>query len=166
MLNVKDNGKLIVDWEESNFFITEFVPQKLYEYYGNKCIWFLDHEHIKAVQFIRDYFEKPMLVNNWFEGGRLSFRGFRTDEFYYQYTGDKTYKSVRKGKLSQHRFGRATDFNLSGITSNEVREAMMKDQKTFIEAGITTIEHERFAPSWCHVDSRITNLDELLIVKP
>ena len=166
MLTVHKN-KLIIDWEESNFIIQEFVPKSLFEYYGEKCVWFLDHNHLKAVQFIREYFDTPMTVNDWHKGGHLQFRGFRTDEFYYSYTGNKTYKQKRKGLLSQHRFGKATDFNLSGITPDETRNKIIENKKEFLNLGLTTIESGEYSPTWVHIDSRNTgNAEDFLIVKP
>jgi hypothetical protein len=158
-----------------NFLVQEFVPQKIFEkygdaslwFYGDASLWFIDPKIVSLAQLIRDYFGKSMTINNWHSGGNFNYRGFRNDSFYYQWDADiSAYKSKRKGKLSQHRMGRAIDFNISGITADEIRAEIMKNESMWIEAGVTTMEHEAYSKTWCHLDIRYTGKDKIFIVKP
>ena len=51
-----------------NFLVEEFVPQKIYEKYGDASLWFVDPKIVKIAQLIRDYFGKSMTINNWHNG--------------------------------------------------------------------------------------------------
>ena len=70
------------------------------------------------------------------------------------------------GFLSQHKFGRAFDWNVRDITPDEVRADIMANQEDWIVAGLTTIEDGAFARTWIHGDSRYTRMDKILIVQP
>jgi hypothetical protein len=151
----------------ANFLVEEFVPQKVYEKYGDSSLWFVDPKIVNIAQLLREYFGKPMTINNWHNGGNFNYRGFRDDSFYYQWDSDlSAYKSKRKGKLSQHRFGRGIDFNVSGLTSDEVRESILQNEEMWMDAGVTTLEDGAYAPTWCHLDIRTTNKRNIFIVKP
>ena len=54
----------------------------------------------------------PITVNDWHSGGRFLQRGFRNDPDI-------------GALLSQHRYGRAADFDIEGVTAAEFR-AMVK----------------------------------------
>lgn len=151
-----------------NFLVEEFVPQKIYEKYGDASLWFVDPKIVNIAQLIRDYFGKSMTINNWHNGGSFNYRGFRPDSFYYQWNADiSAYTSKRKGKLSQHRMGRAIDFNISGMTADEVREEILKNEEMWIEAGVTTMEDAAYSKTWIHLDCRYrNNKKNIFIVKP
>ena len=104
---------------------------------------------------------------NWNGGGNFNYRGFRPDSFYYQWDASiSAYTSKRKGKLSQHRMGRAIDFNISGLECDEVRAEFLKNEKEWLEMGLTTIEDGAYAPTWVHIDIRHTGKDSIFVVKP
>lgn len=150
-----------------NFNVEEFVPQKIFEKYGDASLWFVDPKIVSLAQYIREYFGKSMTINNWHSGGSFNYRGFRPDSFYYQWDNSiSAYKSKRKGKLSQHRMGRAIDFNISGLDCDEIRNEFLMNEQQWMEAGLTTIEDGAYAPTWVHIDIRHTGKDNLFIVKP
>jgi hypothetical protein len=150
-----------------NFRVEEFVPQKIFQKYGDKSVWFVDPKIIRIAQLLREYFDKSMTINNWHNGGSFNYRGFRDDSFYYQWDANlSAYKSKRKGKLSQHRMGRAIDFNISGVECDEVRNEFLKNEAQWIDAGLTVIEDARYSPTWIHCDIRYTGMDKIFIVKP
>lgn len=140
-----------------NFTIQEFVPKNVYEQFGDKSIWFIDPRMVQLAQYIRDYFARSMTINNWSTGGSFNYRGFRDDSFY---------ANNKKGLFSQHRFGRAIDFNIDGMECDEIRNVFLANQNAWMDAGLTTIEHEKFSPTWVHIDIRTTSMKEILIVKP
>jgi len=137
-----------------NFSLWEFMHPDTYKAFGDKSIWFLDKRIIDLAQFMRGRFKASATINTWNSRGKLKARGFRPP-------------TSRVGaKLSQHRFGRAIDINIAGTTSNELRDDIINNFSTYSKLGVTTIEAREFAPTWCHIDLRQTNSDELLIVKP
>ena len=73
-------------------------------------------------------------VNNWHEGGPFSQRGFRDDPA----TGST---------FSQHRFGRALDFDVVGMAADEVRSWILNHVKEL--PFITRMERD---VNWVHID--------------
>ena len=135
-----------------NFYLDEFVPEIIYKKFGIKSIWFIDKRIVELAQFYRDYFGKGVTINTWFNGGKFSHRGFRVGN-----TVGATY--------SQHKYSRAFDSNISGITPNDVRKEIMKNEQLFMEKGLTTLESGKIAKTWIHSDIRHTNMENILIVK-
>jgi len=137
-----------------NFHDHEFVPPQIYKQFGDNSKWFIRPEIVKLAEFYRKYFGKPVTVNNYIFGGGFSERGYRVPD------------SKVGSKYSQHKLGAAFDCNIKGVDSDEVRDTILKNQKLFIEAGLTTIEHKDYSPTWLHSDIRPTGFDYILIVKP
>lgn len=134
-----------------NFILQEFVPQVLWTYKGESSIWFLDQRLIWLVQFFRNYFGKPITLNDWMDGGKLNDCGFRLPD------------SKTGAVLSQHKFGRAADLHFEGITNYDTIRQEIKDNWPLFKAeGLTTIEDN--TDTWLHIDIRHTGLNKLLIV--
>lgn len=125
-----------------NFIIQEFVPEDVYKKYEQSSIWFIDPKIPLLAQFIRDWFENPVSINNWYLDGDRRNSGFRVS--------DCTVGS----KLSQHRFGRAFDFRIASISPEEIREVIRDNYTRFHDTGLTTIEKD--TSTWVHVDVRTT----------
>jgi len=137
-----------------HFALHEFVPIHIYHRYGRNARWFIRPEVVKLAEFYREWFDVPVTVNNWYWGGRFQERGFRVPE---TQTGSQ---------YSQHKFGAAFDCNVRGLTADAVREEILNNADEFMNAGLTTLEHPAYAPTWIHSDIRSTGMDEILIVKP
>jgi len=83
----------------------------------------------------------PITVNNWYAGGPFQQRGFRNDPG----TG---------ALLSQHRYGRAADFDVTGLTAAAFR-LMVKEGKLAAELQyVTRIEETAGGQpiGWVHID--------------
>lgn len=136
------------------FRIEEFVPKELYSKFGDKSIWFIDRGTVLLADFIRDRFGKSMTINNWHSGGSFNNRGFRMPD------------AAIGGALSQHKFGKAIDFNITGATPQEIYKDIIDNADMYMKAGATTVEDIAFTNGWNHIDRRYTNQSTLLIVKP
>ncbi len=134
-----------------HFHLEELVPKAIFEQYGARSKWFIDPQLIVAIEWIRTRYGKAMTINNWSNGGSFQNRGFRTPT------------TTVGARLSQHKFGRAADFNIDGMTSQEVFTDLVgiSEQLPF-----TTIENVAYTPTWSHIDCRWTGGDSLLIVAP
>lgn len=132
----------------------EFVPPNIYYNFGEKARWFIRPELIALAQFYRDWFGAPVTVNTWYFGGVLQERGYREPN------------SKTGAKYSQHKFGTAFDCNIRGITPDEIRRVIGSNEESFMKAGLTTLEHGSYAPTWVHSDMRDTGMSKILIVKP
>ncbi len=147
----------------TNFYLQEFVSKAFYDFYGEKCIRYLDPKLPIMAQGFRDRLGVPIIINNWVSGGPFNYRGYRDDSFYYEEINSGLYELKRKGLGSQHRFGRAIDFHTNSITPDEIREDIKKNFDVYKKMGITTIEEN---VNWVHVDMRWTNKDDLFLVYP
>ena len=134
-----------------SFEVYELVDKETYQRLGEKSWWMLNEKAVKGLFELRKAIGKPITVNNWFWGGSLENRGYRS-----------IYSTVG-GKFSQHRIGNAFDINVKGMTPLQVYDFILENYTKF---GITTIEHKDYTPTWSHIDFRPTNKKEILIVKP
>lgn len=137
-----------------HFIIKELVPKSTYNTFGENSKWFIKPELVKLMDFTREWFRAPIIINNWHVGGTFQYRGFRP----ITYSGGGTY--------SQHRQGNAVDFNIKGLTPQQVYEEVLNYEYAFMFAGLTTMEDIDYTPTWNHFDLRYTGLDNILIVKP
>ena len=133
------------------FKLHELVDKPTWEKLGENSIWMLNQKAVDGLIALRIALDKPITVNNYFWGGNLSNRGYRS-----------IYSTVG-GKFSQHRVGNAFDINVKGMTPDQVYDYILDNYKAF---GITTIEHKSFTHTWTHIDFRKTNEKTIKIVKP
>lgn len=131
------------------FKTQEFVSKEIYAKWGENSLWFIDPRLIKLADFIREFFDKPVKIN---DGGQYNYSGFREPE------------CTVGAKLSQHRFGRAIDIKVTGMAPRAVFDAIRANESKFMEAGLTTLERAEDTPSWTHCDIRHTGLGHILVV--
>lgn len=136
-----------------NFDLRELVSPEAYATLGDSARWCIDPKLVDVVQAIRTIAGKPVTVNNWHAGGRYTQSGYRTPT---EKTG---------AKLSQHRFGRAADLKIAGLTPLDGLQLLKDNWYVLSRLGLTTVEDPEHTPTWLHVDTRWTGQDELLIVK-
>lgn len=118
------------------------MPSKEYEQYW---LILMDDRILITADEIREYYGVPVTINNWYWGGNFKNRGFR-----------EMNTSVG-AKLSQHKFGRAFDFDVKNVPAEQVRNDIRKGKFPLI----TCIEKD---VSWVHADVR--NVNRLLEVNP
>jgi len=146
-----------------DFYLTEFVSKKIYDQFGDKAIWFIDSRIISLAQFTRDFFGKSITINNWWDEGDAIQTALPDER---QYSGFREPSCTVGASVSQHRFGRAIDIKVAGLTPQEVYHAILAAQDKFLAAGLTTLEDIRDTPTWNHLDIRYTDSNKLLIVRP
>lgn len=95
-------------YKPKNFDIKELVSKITFNKYGERAWQFYDQRILECLQYVRDFYGVPVTVNDWYKGGRFQYRGFDEGGF-------------RKHGYSQHNHGRAIDFIVMGISSNQVR---------------------------------------------
>lgn len=188
MIELQNNGQIILNGEPTNFLAQEFLPQPMYEHPTRDPKWYLDEGTVALAQFFRDWFGVPVYLNNWHRGGNRNLSGVRTPE-----TGiidhllengltEREATIVKNQMLkvdqfdnekltlgswwSQHKLAKAIDPKIKGLSADDARTEILDNQSEFMEAGLTTLESGVFAPTWVHADRRITGLDDILIVGP
>ena len=135
----------------NGFIVQEFVHPDIYAELKDSCWRLIDNRLLWTMQEIRKRFGKPVMVNNWHKDGDFKYRGLRPFEC-----------SVGS-KWSDHKFGRGVDFDVAGKTAEEVRQDILKNQKT-VDAykHITVIEDN---VTWVHLGFRNWS-GGILVVSP
>jgi len=142
-------------YELKHFKVQEFVDKTTYSVRGDKSIALMDWRMLWTADAIREYFGKPMTINNWHVGGDRYWSGVRNP------------KSLNFSKYSQHTFGRALDFYIAGIDSSKIRKTILDNPQEGSFQYITTLE-DFDGMSWVHIDCRVLRKEQkrFLIVKP
>lgn len=137
------------------FKIQELVSENVYKKYGEKSWEFIDTKLIKVLDLLREHFNRPITVNDWMWGGTLEQRGLRTN------LDELVKNKTEKGTLyiSQHVLGKAVDFNVKGLSSEEVYKEILKNKNKFYL--ISRIENIDSTPTWVHIDC--ANTDKFII---
>ncbi|MGL4616512.1 MAG: hypothetical protein ACRCVV_21995 [Shewanella sp.] len=118
----------------------ELVPRKTYESRGEKAIELLDKELLIALDYVREQLG-AVTVNTWKSGGQFQYRGLRTPD-------SKEFSSV-----SQHSYGKAVDYDVKGMSAEQVRQWLIANRETPELRAISFIE---MGVSWVHMDTRPT----------
>lgn len=134
------------------FKIQELVSEAVYKKYGDKSWEFIDTRLIKVLDLLREHFGKPIIVNNWCFGGNLHQRGLRANQ-------DEIVRNKKDYYISQHCLGKAIDFNVKGMTVEEVYNEILRNREKFYL--ISRIEDIKATPTWIHID--VANVDKFKI---
>jgi hypothetical protein len=120
-----------------HFQAYELVDRETYEKMGDGSLSLFNTEALIALDALRDFFGKNIIVNNWHSGGSMQWRGLRTEE-------------CKVGaKFSQHRKGNAFDCTIQGVTAKEARSVIIAHQNDPLLSRIMRIED---GVSWLHFD--------------
>lgn len=135
------------------FKAEELVDPETYKNLGNKSLEIcFDNKILWQIDSIRDYFNKPIKVNNWHTKGKFKLRGYRP------------FDCTTGSLYSQHKFGRAFDFDVDGLEAEFVRNEIIKNQYLPTFKYITRIED---GVNWVHIDCQNTNRENgILLFKP
>jgi hypothetical protein len=121
--------------------LREMVPPEIWNVWGERSRWFVDCRILWTRQALEEYFQKKVKVNDWHLGGSFRNRGYRLPD------------SSTGARLSQHRFGRAIDADVIGLSAEEVRTEILTHPEEAAFQFITTLEE---GTSWLHADCRDT----------
>lgn len=134
------------------FGIKELVCPHVYEIWGDSAWQFLDDRMLENLAFIREGIGKPIIVNNWAKGGEYSQRGLRCTRCIFVI--EKV--DLRKVYLSAHIQGKAVDFNVVGMTAEEVRQWIIEhaDELPY------PVRLERWV-GWVHIDTRVCSYEKV-----
>ena len=130
------------------FKIQELISEAVYKKYGDKSWEFIDTRLIKVLDLLREHFNKPIIVNNWLWGGNLQQRGLRANK-------DELVANKKDYYISQHCLGKAVDFNIKGLSAQEVYDEILKNKDKFYL--ISRVENIKDTPTWVHID--VANID-------
>jgi len=126
-------------YEPKHFSIKELVPPEVFTELGDNSILLLEPRMLMMVDGIRQFFGKAVTINNWDSGGQFKLRCFRPAD------------TTTGAKWSQHKFGRAADMDIAGLTAEQARKAILENQKDPNLSYISVIEKD---VTWLHADCR------------
>ncbi len=156
-IEVTNAGQIYIDNVRTKFNVKELVSRRIHDHQKNYALGYIRPTLIRAIHFLRVYSDSPMYINTWAyqnAPGNFEHRGFRELE------------SIG-AKYSRHKYGMAVDFNITGMSSDEVNDHILAHQADFLSFGFTTIENKAFTTTWTHLDIRYTGLPTtMLVVNP
>ena len=100
------------------FNIKELVCEHVYRQFKEQSWQFLDPKLLETIFCIRKNLNKPMIINTWSSGGKFSQRGLRCNIC--DLVKSKTLSN--RLYLSAHMQGTAVDFDVQGMSAEEVRK--------------------------------------------
>lgn len=117
----------IIKQLKSYFSIEEFVDKTTFKAHGERAWKFFDTNLLHTILIIRVNLDKSMTINNWSFGGKFSQRGLRTNIC--SIVKKKT--EALRLYLSAHLFGKAVDFDVKGMSAEEVRDWIIENAPLF-----------------------------------
>lgn len=138
-------------YRPANFGVRELVTPEVYAARGERAWELLDPFALRTLQSLRDKFG-PVTINNWHIGGS------------YKESGLRGFGSATGAMWSQHKYGRAFDCKIKGVTPKEACEYILAHMSEF--PYLTVLENPAETPSWLHFDTRNHNKNGIWIVNP
>lgn len=146
------------------FDLEELICPHVSANYGERAWQFLDRRLLETVYVIRRGIDAAMYVNNWSYGGTFTQRGLRCNIC--QLVKSKT--DAGQVTMSAHPQGEAVDFTVKGMSANETRLWIVKNQVLlphpirlevgFNPRGMTEAQIRQAIASdkmnWVHLDMR------------
>lgn len=130
------------------FKVHEFVDPYTYKKFGEDSWQFICPILQANVLFMREALDRPFRANDWYWGGRFSQRGLRSNRT--RIVSRKT--RLKRLYLSAHTMGKALDFNVDGMTGEQVRKWAAENADAFPFKARFENEINGKQISWVHID--------------
>lgn len=120
------------------FQLHELVDRNTFHRFGDDAWRFLESDALDMLDGIREFFNAPVTVNNWWEGkGSFQFRGYRPPD------------CTVGAPHSHHRTGKAFDFDVKGYIAEDARRIILENQDNPLLSKIQRMEAD---VHWVHAD--------------
>ncbi len=119
------------------FKVVELVDRVTYQIYGEEVIKLLNPDLLYSIDGVREFFNLPVTINNWYEGGPFQYRGYRCED------------CPVGARNSYHKLGMASDLNVKGLSADEVRKAILANKDNELLSKIMRMEAD---VTWVHLD--------------
>lgn len=120
------------------FRIEELVDPITLREEGEEVCWeFFPDDSLWMLHGVREFFNRPVVVNNWLWDGAMQYRGYRPPW------------CVIGAPNSAHRKGLAFDLDVKGIDAQEVRRLIRENQN---DPRLQLIQRMEKGVNWVHID--------------
>lgn len=127
------------------FSIQELVSPIVYNKWGQQAWMFFDEDVLQELDYIRETFGSPIIINNWAKGGSLKQCGLRSNM-------DELVKSKKTLYLSAHIMGRGFDLHSSYGYNKKLYEHIYNLIKKRDLKKFKRLENFNNTATWVHVD--------------
>lgn len=140
-------------YRPKHFKLYELVGPDLYNEYKHRpdYLWRkLNANVLEAADIIREFYGKPVIINNWYNGGRFKESGMRNP------------LTTTGARFSAHKFGLALDLKLD-VPISKIHDDIRNNRlpKRFYEL-VNVVELN--TPTWLHLAFENTGKDGILWV--
>lgn len=137
------------------FRLQELVSPLVFEKYGQFAWYFFDSEFLEDIDTLREAWGKPLIINNWHNGGHYKESGLRCNR-------DNIVKNKTQPYLSGHVLGRAVDIKPLKIADvSNLYLTVIDNFKNFKK--LSRLEDIKKAPTWVHVDCLTERKSQFII---
>jgi uncharacterized protein YcbK (DUF882 family) len=120
-----------------HFELYELVDRATFEVRGEGAWDLLQPDLLYSLDGLRDFFNAPITVNNWYGGGPFQYRGYR---------GVNCQIGAAQ---SYHKKGMAADLDVEGYDAADVRRIILENQDNEFLQKIQRMEAD---VTWVHID--------------
>ena len=106
------------------FNIRELVDKDVYNRYGDKGWKFFCPLLLENLLILREGLNIPLVINNWYNGGKFSQRGLRHNR-------SEMVKNKSGIYLSPHMMGKAVDFHSPNMSSTDIRRWIKENENHY-----------------------------------
>ena len=124
-------------YECQHWRIFELVDRETYRRFGERAWMFFDKESLLMIDGIREYFDAPMIINDWYWFGNYEWSGLRTIGY------------MGGSEWSFHRLAKGFDIKCKYLSAENMRTEILANQNHKLLKRINRMEAGR---PWLHVD--------------
>ncbi len=122
------------------FKIQELIDRATYQKWNGRAWMFFNPNALEALDGLREFFNTPVIVNNWWDGeGNMQYRGYRPEN------------CTVGAKFSEHKKGNAFDCTVTGYMAEDARRIILENQDNPLLRRIMRLEAK---VSWVHFDCK------------
>ena len=132
-------------YECKYFKIQELVSPIVYKVWQHKAWMFFDEDVLKELDYIRETFGAPIIINNWASGGTLEQCGLRSNK-------DKIVMNKKTLYLSAHTMGKGFDLHNGYGNHRKLYDHIYKLIKTGKLKKFKRLENFDNTITWVHCD--------------
>lgn len=130
------------------FGIKELVSPIVYEKWGNQAWMFFDEQALKDLDYIRETYGSPIIINNW--NNNLKQCGLRSNM-------DEMVKNKKTLYLSAHTMGKGFDLHCFYGHNNKLWQHCYNLILSGKLKSFKRLENVKDTPTWTHIDSFQSN---------